>query len=127
MIKKAFLILFLCLAALPAFAQNKPAEQPRPAAVVAGDAGADKSASDLWRESFEKVWRTVKEKHFDPHFGGVDWDKVRERYSLRLPEVKNDQQLYDLLQQMLGELRQSHFRIIPPDAIRSRNNGGRTR
>ena len=29
------------------------------------------------QESFDKVWRTVKEKHFDPTFGGVDWDKVR--------------------------------------------------
>jgi carboxyl-terminal processing protease len=98
MMMKAILIIFLCAASLVAAAQNG-------------------EKTDLRQESFEKVWRTVKEKHFDPNFGGVDWDKVRERYALRLQEVKNDQGLYDLLQQMLGELKQSHFRIIPPEAV----------
>ncbi|MBO0721772.1 MAG: PDZ domain-containing protein [Blastocatellia bacterium] len=112
---KTILILFLCAANLAVFAQDKPAEQPRPAAVAADQA-------DLRRESFEKVWRTVKEKHFDPSLGGVDWDMVHERYSLLLPEVKSDQELYDLLQRMLGELKQSHFRIISPDAVVNNNN-----
>jgi carboxyl-terminal processing protease len=62
------------------------------------------------------VWRTVKEKHFDPTFGGVDWDKVREQYAPRAAAVKSDAELYQLLQQMLGELHQSHFAIIPPEA-----------
>ena len=63
------------------------------------------------------MWRTVKEKHFDPTFGGVDWDKVREQYAPRVAAVKSDTELYQLLQQMLGELHQSHFAIIPPEAV----------
>jgi carboxyl-terminal processing protease len=69
------------------------------------------------QESFDKVWRTVKEKHFDPTFGGVDWDKVREQYAPRVAAVKSDTELYQLLQQMLGELHQSHFAIIPPESV----------
>jgi carboxyl-terminal processing protease len=103
MMKRAILVIFLCATSLVAVAQND-------------------EKTDLRRASFEKVWRTVKEKHFDPNFGGVDWDKVRERYALRLQEVKEDRELYDLLQQMLGELKQSHFRIIPPEAVINGNN-----
>ena len=31
---------------------------------------------ELRRRTFEIVWRTIKEKHFDPKFNGVDWDMV---------------------------------------------------
>ncbi len=98
--KKAVAIIFLCLA-LP------------PLAVSQTTAGA----SSLWQETFEIVWRTVKEKHYDPKFNGVDWDKVRETYQPRVSEVKSEQELYALLQQMIGELGQSHFNIVPREAV----------
>ncbi|HKQ74840.1 MAG TPA: S41 family peptidase [Blastocatellia bacterium] len=71
----------------------------------------------LRQQTFDIVWRTVKEKHFDPTLGGVDWDKARETYAPRAAAVKSDRELYQLLQEMLGLLRQSHFNIIPPEAI----------
>lgn len=73
--------------------------------------------SDARQESFNIVWQTVKDKHFDPTFGGVDWNKVREQYAPRVAAVKSDAELYQLLQRMLGELHQSHFAIIPLDAV----------
>lgn len=76
------------------------------------------AAPDARRQSFDIVWRTVKEKHFDPTFGGVDWDAVRRKYEPRLTRVKKDGELHLLLNEMLGELRQSHFAVIPPEAIR---------
>ncbi|MGH9754702.1 MAG: S41 family peptidase, partial [Blastocatellia bacterium] len=69
------------------------------------------------QQTFEIVWRTVKEKHFDPAMGGVDWDKARETYALRVAAVKSDREFYLLLQEMLGLLRQSHFNIIPPESL----------
>jgi len=73
--------------------------------------------SNLWQQDFDKVWSTVKEKHYDATFNGVDWDKVRSQYEPRLKAIKSDRELYSLLQQMLGELGQSHFAIIPPQAV----------
>jgi carboxyl-terminal processing protease len=96
--KKAVFIIFLCLAVAPlATSQTTP--------------GA------LWQETFDVVWRTVKDKHYDPKFNGVDWDKVRAAYHPRVSEVKSEQELYALLQQMIGELGQSHFNIIPREAL----------
>ncbi len=121
--KRIILITFLCVMTLTAVAQNRPAGQSSASTISpADDVAAGKSADELRRASFEKVWLTVNEKHFDPKFGGVDWNKVRERYAPRLSEVKTDGELYRLLQQMLDELKQSHFRIIPPEAKLNESN-----
>jgi len=79
-------------------------------AAAAGDA-------DRRRETFEIVWRTVKENHFDPKFGGVDWDALRAEFAPRAALARTDAELHWLLQQMLNRLGQSHFVIIPPEAI----------
>jgi carboxyl-terminal processing protease len=69
------------------------------------------------QEAFEIVWQTVKEYHYDPAFGGVDWDKVKEEFAPRVALARNDRELHLLLQQMLNRLGQSHFTIIPPEDI----------
>jgi carboxyl-terminal processing protease len=114
---KRYLLAGLCAVLFSAtvWAQN-PAQTPAQAVAVSTPATVEKSA-DVRQQTFDIVWRTVKEKHFDPNFGGVNWDKVREQYAPRVADVKNDGELYRLLQQMLGELHQSHFNIIPPEAV----------
>lgn len=97
-----------------------PTQAQAPFTAVTPSTKPEKSAEksdDIRQQTFDIVWRTVKDKHFDPNFGGVDWDKVRERYAPLVGEVKNDGELYRLLQQMLGELHQSHFNIVPPEAV----------
>ncbi len=98
------------------------AQNPAPSRTIIGAEPASRSGeepADIRRKTFDIVWRTVKDKHFDPTLGGVDWDKVRQQYEPRVAQVKNDAELYRVLQEMLGELRQSHFNIIPPEAILS--------
>ncbi len=107
MVKKLFLLnllLFSCLLNLDA-----------QTAAVSKDV-AKPDAAELRRQSFEKVWTTINEKHFDPTFGGVDWQKVRETYEPKASAAKSDAELYSVLRQMLGELKLSHFGIFPPDA-----------
>jgi carboxyl-terminal processing protease len=75
------------------------------------------SSSQVRQKTFEAVWKTVEKKYYDPTFGGVDWNKVHERYAPRVAAVKSDEELYELLGQMLGELHTSHLDIIPPEYI----------
>lgn len=70
--------------------------------------------SELRRQAFFKVWNTINEKHYDPTFGGVDWQKVRETYEPKALAAKSSGEFHDVLRQMLGELKLSHFEIIPP-------------
>lgn len=106
------LVVILMLGGLDSVAQS-PATATRQGVVAAPASSVD----DIRRQTFEKVWTTVRDRHFDPTYGGVDWEAVRRRYAPQIDSVKSDSELYTLLQRMLGELRQSHFNIIPPDRV----------
>ena len=111
------IILLSVVLCLSAAAQTSRPTQNVPGGVPAGVAGAPVVSAALRQETFDIVWRTVKEKHFDPEHGGVDWDKVREQYLPRASAAKSDSEFYAVLRQMLGELQQSHFNIIPPKLL----------
>ncbi|MGH9825285.1 MAG: hypothetical protein ACREDR_18805, partial [Blastocatellia bacterium] len=64
------------------------------------------------QKSFDIVWRTVKDKLFDPTLRGVDWNAVRARYEPRLKEVRTDEEFNRLLNQMLYELHLTHLEIL---------------
>ncbi len=63
--------------------------------------------------SFEKVWNTINDRHYDPTFGGVDWKRVRERYEPLARKAATDDELHGVLRRMLAELKLSHFGIFP--------------
>src|SRR5882762_9602904 len=98
----------------PAHRNNSRQTRNRPASHVS----PQKSLAQERREkTFRIVWETVKYKHYDPTFGGVNWDAIRDIYAPQVKRVTSDQQLHALLQRMIGELHQSHFAIIPPESI----------
>lgn len=63
--------------------------------------------------SFEKVWNTINERHYDPTFGGVDWKRVRIQYEPLARKAASDDELHGVLRKMLAELKLSHFGIYP--------------
>jgi carboxyl-terminal processing protease len=118
LLKRTLLIALLsALLCLGIAAQTSRPTQGVPGAVPGGVPGGLVVSTEVRQETFDIVWRTVKEKHFDPALGGLDWDKVREQYAPRAAAAKSNAEFYDVLRQMLGELHQSHFNIIPPEAI----------
>jgi carboxyl-terminal processing protease len=90
-------------------ASKTPAPQPQQS--------ADADARRRRREAFEIVWQTVKDNHFDPTFGGTDWDAVRTEFAPLVERAASDRELHTLLQRMLNRLGQSHFNIITPESI----------
>lgn len=116
-VKRFFLIALLLALSITPVSAIQQSERPAAPPVAAAEAATNRSFADIRRETFDIVWHTVNEKHFDPTFGGVDWQRVREKYAPRIEEVKTNPELYEVLQQMLAELGQSHFNIIPPEAV----------
>ncbi|MCA1589055.1 MAG: hypothetical protein LC730_01595 [Acidobacteria bacterium] len=97
-----------------------PAQTPTVAAQAVSD-----EAARIRLETFDKVWNTVNEKHYDPTFGGVDWNKVRDRFRPNAILAKNDNDLHSLLRDMLAQLKLSHFGILPKDiATRAQGPAG---
>lgn len=62
-------------------------------------------------QSFETVWQTVNARHYDPTFGGVDWNAVHDRYESGIAAAQDDGEFYLLTNQMLFELNLSHLLV----------------
>jgi len=114
-IRSIALLVSLLLAALtqPAFAQAIAPAAPTP------PTASPSVQSDLSKrqEAFQIVWQTVNDLFYDPKFGGVDWAQVRDRYQPRIATVSSDHEFHLMLQEMLNELHQSHFMVVPREAI----------
>src|SRR5581483_2255158 len=63
---------------------------------------------------FDQVWRLVGEKYYDANFNGVNWNAVRDQYRPRAEAAANDENLYELLKSMTGELHDAHTRFRSP-------------
>jgi carboxyl-terminal processing protease len=74
-------------------------------------------SADLRNRTLNLVWRTVKDKHFDPTFGGVDWDKVRDEYRGRILSANDDREFYRMLDEMVGTLHLSHLRVFSREQL----------
>lgn len=86
------------------------------AQTAAVNAEPEMSEAELRRQSFEKVWNTINENHYDKTFGGVDWKKIREIYEPKAMAAKNRGEFHAVLSQMLGELKLSHFGVFAREA-----------
>lgn len=81
-------------------------------------AEASNSVSRAAREeTFRAVWETVRDRYFDPAFGGLDWDAVGRETKPKAINAPSDEAFYDALQGMVDRLGQSHFRVLPPSWI----------
>jgi carboxyl-terminal processing protease len=60
--------------------------------------------------TFEEVWRTVRDRFYDPHLHGLDWSAVRERYLPDATRASSEEALALVSNSMLSELHASHTR-----------------
>ena len=64
-------------------------------------------------DSFEKVWTTIRDKHWEKNPGGLDWQAIHAEFRPRVERAKNIDEVRAILREMLGRLHQTHFGIIP--------------
>lgn len=76
---------------------------------------------------FDMAWQLVNDTHFDPEFNGVDWVAIREEYRPQAREAMSRNELRMVMTEMLNELGQSHFGIIPADAADPESDGASDR
>jgi len=66
-------------------------------------------------ESFEYIWKTINKNHFDPTFGGVNWQAVHDSLRPKIEMAKTQREARILMIQMIDVLGLSHFNIIPAE------------
>ena len=69
-------------------------------------------------DSFDHVWTTVRDRHFDPDIGGLNWPGVYDELLPRVAHARTMQQARAAMQEMLDRLQLTHFSIIPAGIYR---------
>lgn len=82
-----------------------------------------------WAQILNESWRVMKYRFYDEKMHGRDWDAIRAKYEPLLKYVGENQDVYDLANEMIGELNASHTGVSGPpsraieDAYQTRNPG----
>ncbi|MBI2566503.1 MAG: PD40 domain-containing protein [Candidatus Schekmanbacteria bacterium] len=61
-----------------------------------------------WRQMFLDAWRLERDYFYDPAMHGLDWAKVREKYTPLVDRVTTREELDFVLEEMIGELSALH-------------------
>jgi carboxyl-terminal processing protease len=88
---------------LPPVTASVPVEPP-PAGLDAGTRLA----------AIEFVWTTIRDRHVDAKLNGVDWVAARAQHEPKILSAGSDREFWERLDQMVGELRDSHTRVHSP-------------
>jgi tricorn protease len=66
-------------------------------------------------QMFDEAWRILNDSFYDPNFHGADWQTIRNKYRSFVVEIQSQDNFYDVIRLMLGELNASHLGIYGPD------------
>ena len=78
-------------------------------------------------ESFDKVWTTIRDRHWDRTLAGPAWEAVRDELRPRMEAAATAAEARGILREMLGRLGHSHLGIIPAEAYGGMAPGGGSR
>ena len=78
-------------------------------------------------DSFETVWKTVQDKHWDPKLNGVDWQAVHDELRPKIEKAASMDEARAVMSDMLHRLKQTHFGIVPGDAYKELDQKGDAR
>lgn len=71
--------------------------------------------------NFEALWKIINERYcfldYKNQEYDLDWNKVHEAYKKRITSDMNNKQLFDVLADMLNELRDGHVNLVSKDRI----------
>ncbi len=63
--------------------------------------------------SFDFVWDTIRQKHWDPELGGLNWQAVKDSLRPKVVTATTRAESRSAMEAMIRTLGQSHFGIIP--------------
>jgi carboxyl-terminal processing protease len=73
-------------------------------------------------ESFEVVWRTVRDRHPDPKLNGLNWQAIHDSTRPAIEKAQSMAEVRRILTSMLDKLAASHYAIIPGDLYKAIDN-----
>src|SRR5581483_3836872 len=74
--------------------------------------------------SFEYVWKTVRDKHWDPKLGGLNWQAVHDELLPKVEKAGTMDKAREVMMSMLERLKQTHFNIVAADVYKEVESPG---
>jgi carboxyl-terminal processing protease len=71
------------------------------------------------QNSFDLAWKTVNQTYFDPTFGGIDWNAIRDRYHPQIVSSNGIEEFSRITNYMLFELRSSHLLVATEKMLKT--------
>jgi carboxyl-terminal processing protease len=65
--------------------------------------------------AFDEVWELVRDRFYDPHLKGLDWQAMRARYRPQAESARNREEMAAAINAMLMELGASHTHYYTPE------------
>src|SRR5437764_1078479 len=75
---------------------------------ILASSGLSPAQKQLNIDSFEHVWKKVRDTHWDPTLGGVDWKAVHDELRPMVEKAETMEQARKVMSDMLGRLHQTH-------------------
>jgi len=66
-------------------------------------------------QSFEYVWTSIRDKHWQTKPGGLDWQAIHDEFKPKIEAAGSMDAVRAVMNQMLARLHQTHFAIVPGD------------
>jgi carboxyl-terminal processing protease len=74
-------------------------------------------------QSFEYVWSTIRDKHWQTRPAGLDWQAIHDEFRPKIEAADSMDAARAVMNQMLGRLHETHFAIVPGE-VYSNVGGG---
>ncbi|MGA2345652.1 MAG: PDZ domain-containing protein, partial [Candidatus Sulfotelmatobacter sp.] len=65
----------------------------------------------MWKQIYNETWRIERDFFYDPHYHGLDLDKVKKKYASYLDGIASRDELTYLFEECLGEMTVGHMFI----------------
>lgn len=73
----------------------------------------NKASTDPY-DNFDYLWNQIDQKYSYFEYKNVDWNQIRETYRAQLSADMTEEQLFDVMGNMMDELRDDHSNLISP-------------
>lgn len=73
-------------------------------------------------QSFEYVWSTVRDKHWQRDPGGLNWQAIHDEFRPKIESADSMEAARAVLNEMLGRLHETHFGVVPGDVYSNVDN-----
>lgn len=78
------------------------------------NASANLDHQAIRAQVFNEGWNTIDQGFYDPHFHGVDWERMKNKYQPIALNASTDNDFRTIFNWMLGEINASHMGLYGP-------------